>query len=173
MQHLGWLNTTVMQILKMEIKTQRTGMLDFCKMLLRSSISVCTCLRIQHVRYVNAAECIVDVLILRDMIVLVVRDEFSGFIRAFPLGSRSSENINKHLLAFLGPSYHKQPSIMVKSDQAHEFQASCSQLGFQHEPTLEGRWPHNARLERELRTLEEITRAVHLQAGFHMFQDLW
>ena len=62
----------------------------------------------------------------RDNVVLVVRDEFSGFIRAFPLGSRSSENINKHLLAFLGPSYYKQPSIMVKSDQAHEFQASCS-----------------------------------------------
>ena len=62
---------------------------------------------------------------------------------------------------------------MVKSDQAHEFQASCSQLGFQHEPTLENRWPHNARLERELRTIEEITRAVHLQAGFHLFQDLW
>ena len=109
----------------------------------------------------------------RDNVVLVVRDEFSGFVRAFPLGSRSSENINKHLLAFLGPSYHKQPSIMVKSDRAHEFQASCSQLGFQHEPTLENRWPHNARLERELRTIEEITRAVHLQAGFHMFQDLW
>ena len=109
----------------------------------------------------------------RDNVVLVVRDEFSGFVRAFPLGSRSSENINKHLLAFLGPSYYKQPSIMVKSDQAHEFQASCSQLGFQHEPTLENRWPHNARLERELRTIEEITRAVHLQAGFHLFQDLW
>ena len=43
----------------------------------------------------------------RDNVVLVVRDEFSGFVRAFPLGSRSSENINKHLLAFLGPSYHK------------------------------------------------------------------
>ena len=109
----------------------------------------------------------------RDNVVLVVRDEFSGFVRAFPLGSRSSENINKHLLAFLGPIYHKQPSIMVKSDRAHEFHASCSQLGFQHEPTLENRWPHNAKLERELRTIEEITRAVHLQAGFHMFQDLW
>ena len=109
----------------------------------------------------------------RRNVVLVIRDEFSGFVRSFPLGSRSSETINKHLLAFLGPSYHKQQSIMVKSDQAHEFQASCSQLGFQHEPTLENRWPHNSRLERELRTIEEITRAVHLQAGFHMFQDLW
>ena len=98
----------------------------------------------------------------RDNVVLIVRDEFSGFIRAFPTSSKSRETINKHLLAFLGPSFYKQPSIMMKCDQAHEFIASCSQLGFQHEPTLENRWPHNAQLERELRTVEEISRAVHL-----------
>ena len=61
----------------------------------------------------------------------------------------------------------------MKSDQAGEFMASCSQLGFQHEPTLENRWPHNSQLEREIRTIEEVTRALHLQAGFHLFQDLW
>lgn len=109
----------------------------------------------------------------RDNVVLVVRDEYSGLIRAFPASSRSSGTINKHLLAFLGPSFFKQPSIMVKSDQAQEFLASCSQLGFQHEPALANRWPHNARLEQELRTAEEMSRAGHLQAGFHMFQDLW
>ena len=73
----------------------------------------------------------------RNNVVLVVRDGYSGLIRAFPCGSKSSETINKHLLAFLGPSYHVVPSIMMKSDQAGEFMASCSQLGFQHEPTLE------------------------------------
>ena len=109
----------------------------------------------------------------RDNVVLVIRDEFSGFIRACPCGSKSSEIVNKHLLAFLGPSYHEKPSIMVKSDQAKEFLASCNQLGFQHEPTLEHRFPHNAVLEREIRTVEEITRALHLQSGFHMYQDLW
>ena len=29
------------------------------------------------------------------------------------------------------------------------------------------------RLEREVWTLEEISRALHLQAGFNTFQDLW
>ena len=62
----------------------------------------------------------------RDNVVLVVRGEFSGFIRACPWGSKSNETINKHLLSFLGPSYHKHPSIMMKSDQAQEFIASCS-----------------------------------------------
>ena len=64
------------------------------------------------------------------------------------------------------------PSTMMKSDQAQEFIAACSQLGFQHEPTLEHRWPHNSQLEREVRTLEEVARALHLGAGFHTFQDL-
>ena len=69
--------------------------------------------------------------------VLVVRDEFSGLVRAFPRGSKSSETINKHLLSFLGPSYNHVPSFMMKSDQASEFSASCAQLGFQQESTLE------------------------------------
>ena len=109
----------------------------------------------------------------RNNVVLIVRHEHSGYIRAFPSGTKASETINKHLLSFLGPSYQKVPSIMVKSDQAKEFLASCSQLGFQHEPTLENQFPHNTQLEREIRTVEEITRALHLQSGFHMFQDLW
>ena len=103
----------------------------------------------------------------RNNIVLVVRDEYSGLIRAFPCSSKSSETINKHLLSFLGPSYTDMPSIMMKSDQAQEFIATCSQLGFQHEPTLEHRWPHDSQLEREVRTLEEVARALHLGAGFH------
>ena len=42
-----------------------------------------------------------------------------------------------------------------------------------HEPTLARRWPHNATLEREIRTFEEVTRSVHLAAGFHLFTGLW
>ena len=42
-----------------------------------------------------------------------------------------------------------------------------------HEASLENRFPHNAQLEREIRTLEESTRAVHLAAGFHVVPDLW
>ena len=46
-------------------------------------------------------------------------------------------------------------------------------IGLVHEPTLARRWPHNATLERETRTLEEVTRSVHLAAGFHLLTGLW
>ena len=103
----------------------------------------------------------------------VITDEHSGFVAAFPSTKHDIETVTRNLLAFLGPSYHTNPVIMCKSDNAKEFQASCNILGFVHEPTLARRWPHNAQLERDIRSLEEITRSVHLAAGFHVAKDLW
>ena len=37
----------------------------------------------------------------RESTVLVVRDEFSGFFRAFPFTRRTNENLMRCLLAFL------------------------------------------------------------------------
>ena len=62
---------------------------------------------------------------------------------------------------------------MVKSDQATETRAACKQLGCIFEGTLENRFPHNAVLERDIRTLQEVTRACHLQAGFDVVPGLW
>ena len=62
---------------------------------------------------------------------------------------------------------------MCKTDNAPEFSSACTTLGFIHEPTLARRFPHNSVVERLLRTLEEITRAAHLGAGFQMILDLW
>lgn len=62
---------------------------------------------------------------------------------------------------------------MVKSDQAREVRLATSQLGFVFEGTLENRHPHNSVLERDIRTLEEVTRACHLQAGFDTIEGLW
>ena len=96
-------------------------------------------------------------------------------IHGFWLHSRQhdTETVTRNLLAFLGPSYHTNPVMMCQSESAKEFQASCNVLGFVHEPTLARRWPHNAQLERDVRSLEEITRSVHLAAGFHVVKDLW
>ena len=104
---------------------------------------------------------------------LVCRDEFSGFLRAFPCANRHTDTVTKHVLDFLGPSYSKQPTILCKSDCAPEFSKVCAVLGMVHEPSLARRWPHNSVLERDIRTLEECARAVHLGAGFQLFHDLW
>ena len=94
-------------------------------------------------------------------------------LAAYPCTKRSSNTIVKFMLSFLGPSYHAHPTIMCKSDNAPEFMSACTTLGFVHEPSLSRRWPHNSVIEREIRTLEEVARAAHLGAGFHLLTDLW
>ena len=86
----------------------------------------------------------------------VIRDEHSGWIRAYPITKRDTPTIVRNLLSFLGPAYNK-PCIMVKSDQAREVRLATSQLGFVFEGTLGNRHPHNSVLERDIRTLEEVT----------------
>ena len=104
--------------------------------------------------------------------VQVVRDEHSGWLRAFTLAKRDTATVVGNLLAFLRPAYD-QLSVMVKSDQAPEIRSACRQLGFAFEGSLENRFPHNSVLERDARTLEEISRANHLQAGFDIIPGLW
>ena len=104
--------------------------------------------------------------------VQVVRDQHAGWIRAYPITKRDAPTVVRNLLSFLGPAYSK-PCIMVKSDQAREVRLATSQLGFVFEGTLENRHPHNSVLERDIRTLEEVTRACHLQAGFDTIEGLW
>ena len=65
----------------------------------------------------------------RENVVQVIRDEFSGWLRAYPTANRDTDSVVRNLLAFLGPSYH-QPCIMCKSDQAPEIVAACKRLGF-------------------------------------------
>ena len=62
---------------------------------------------------------------------------------------------------------------MCKADNARESAASCAIIGLVHEPTLARRWRCNAALEREIWTLEEVTRSVHLAAGFQILTGLW
>ena len=108
----------------------------------------------------------------RENAVQVIRDEFSGWIRAYPITTRDTDNVSQNLLTFLGLAY-KNPCIMCKSDQAREIIVACKRLGFVHEDVLENRFPHNAQLEHDIRTLEEIARSSHLSAGFAIVSNLW
>ena len=98
--------------------------------------------------------------------VLVVRDEHAGFIRAFPLIRKSTENVVGCLLQFIGKHADHGPTIIFKGDCAKELEGACLQLTWVAEPTLPNKWPHNCVLERDIRTQDEVTRAVHLQSGF-------
>ena len=91
---------------------------------------------------------------------LVIRDEFSGYLAANPCATRNADVVGKSTLTFLGPSYHEHPTIMCKTDNAPEFLSACATLGFVHEPTLARRFPRNSVIEREIRTSEEITRST-------------
>ena len=104
--------------------------------------------------------------------VQVIRDEFSGLLRAY-VGKRTTENAARNLLQFVGSAASDLPNVLVKTDCDRSLTAAISQVGWAQEPTLQNRWPHNAQLERHIRTLEETTRASHLGAGFHLLQDLW
>ena len=61
-----------------------------------------------------------------------------------------------------------EPTVVFKSDNAKELESACNQMSWVPEPTLPNRWPHNSNLERDIRTIEEVTRAVHLQSGFQI-----
>ena len=107
-----------------------------------------------------------------ETVVLVVRDEATGYVRTFPLVSRHEDGVVRSLLSFLG-KYPSGPCVLFKSDNAKELLSAWATLGFTSEPSLERRWPHNSVLEREIRTIEECTRALHIASGFQLHSGLW
>ena len=88
----------------------------------------------------------------KDPAVHVIRDEYSGAIRVF-VGARAADKAAQNLLTFVGARYKELPSVLCKSDDAKELIAAVTQIGWVHEGSLENRFPHNAQLEREIRTL--------------------
>ena len=107
-----------------------------------------------------------------ETVVLVVRDEATGYMRTFPLVSRHEDGVVRSLLSFLG-KYPSGPCVLFKSDNARELLSACATSGFTSELSLGRRWPHNSVLEREIRTIEECTRALHIASGFQLHSGLW
>ena len=107
-----------------------------------------------------------------DHYVLMIRDEWSGFLQGIPMFSKDGDLIVSHIKRFLGPRASAH-TLVCKADAAKEFEYAAEQLGAFYEPTLERYWPHNSRLERDIRTFEESVRATHLAAGFAPYPSLW
>ena len=104
---------------------------------------------------------------------LVARDEHTGFIRAIALIRKSNANVVRYLLQFIGKHAYHGPTVIFKSDCAKELEGARLQMTWVAQPTLPNKWPHNSVLERDTRTIEEATRAVHLQSGFQIRPGLW
>ena len=96
----------------------------------------------------------------------VIRDVYSGARIAYPITKRDIAAHAKNLRHFLGVrSSDKAPHVLVKHDEAQELEQACIEVGLLPETSLPNRWPHNAKMERDIREEKECTRAIHLQSG--------
>ena len=71
-----------------------------------------------------------------DHYVLMIRDEWSGFLQGIPMFSKDGDLIASHIKKFLGPRSSAH-TLVCKADAAKEFEYAAEQLGAFYEPTLE------------------------------------
>ena len=62
--------------------------------------------------------------------------------------------------------------MTLVSDAADEFEAAAEEKGWISSSSLPNRFPHNAQLEREIRTFQEGVRSSFLEAGFSIRPEL-
>ena len=91
---------------------------------------------------------------------LCLGDSYTGIFAAFPGTDRSTTSIVSSLRKFVGRRICSKPVTLV-SDAA-----DAEEMGWISSPSLPNRFPHNAQLEREIRTFQEGVRASFLEAGF-------
>ena len=102
---------------------------------------------------------------------LLVRDRYSGMCLTYPQRTRSEDSNYDALKHFGGNKLNGNPDVVFHSDTAQELTNAASRLGWVADPSAANHWPHNAFVEREIRTIKEMCRPSHLQAGFH--KRLW
>ena len=102
---------------------------------------------------------------------LLVRDRYSGMCLTYPQRTRSEDSNYDALKHFGGNKLNGNPDVVFHSDTAQELTNAASRLGWVADPSAANYWPHNAYVEREIRTIKEMCRPSHLQAGFH--RRLW
>ena len=106
-----------------------------------------------------------------ELCALVVRDRFSGVSFAYPQGSRDEDSNYESLKNFAGYPLSERFDTIFCSDTAQELTNAASRLCWILDPSVPNYWPHNAHVERDVRTLKELSRPSHIQAGFH--KRLW
>jgi hypothetical protein len=104
---------------------------------------------------------------------LTVQDRFSKVLQAYPTISREASQIASNLKHFVGLKSNFYTYTIVHSDAAGEILRAVIEDNWLAESSVPSRFPHNSVLEREMRTFQEITRSLFLQAGFAARPQLW
>ena len=106
------------------------------------------------------------------LIMLCIREKFTGLFAAHPCTDRSTESVVVALRKFVGKKVTSK-TVSLLSDAAETFEAAAKELGWIHCPSLPNRFRHNSQMEREIRSFEEGVRSVFLNAGFSIRPQLW
>jgi hypothetical protein len=101
----------------------------------------------------------------------VVKDSYSGLRQVYPQTAKSSELIQRSFRRFTGPTHVGRTNVVIKSDAAPEIASAVVDLGWLPESSVANSWPHNAQLERDIRTMKEAAKCMMLQSGFD--HGLW
>ena len=100
-----------------------------------------------------------------ERVALILWDDYTKLIAAYPAQSKSTEETTKALRHFLG----KRIAVELHCDNAPELENAANQLGLVHTPTVPYR--KTAVINRKIRTLEDSCRCSIVQAG--RMQQLW
>lgn len=92
---------------------------------------------------------------------LVVRDRYSGMCLTYPQRTRDEDSNYDALKHFGGSKLNGNPDVVFHSDTAQELTNAASRLGWVADPSAANHWPHNAFVEREIRTIMEMCRPSH------------
>ena len=98
---------------------------------------------------------------------LLVRDRFSGVSLVYPQNERSVDANYTSLKHFGGYRLSGKTDVVFHSDNAQELTKAADQMCWVPDPSGPNSWPHNSHVEREVRTVKELCRPSHIQAGFH------
>ena len=88
-----------------------------------------------------------------EKVALIVRDARSVARQIYPQTRRTIENNINALQKFVGPEISSS-KVILKSDAAQELIGAAERLSWLPEPSVANQWPHNAVLERDVRTVK-------------------
>eukprot|EP00971_Amphidinium_carterae_P340283 6478544-Amphidinium_carterae.1 len=95
---------------------------------------------------------------------LVILDQHSGFIGAYPMSERTGPNVVSAIRHFLGDGVNLA-EVKVRADNAKEYEFATKSLGLAWYKSTPHRHQSNGKIERCIRSVCEMTRCTLAQSG--------